>query len=143
MTLPTSPSRAPLAEIDSRDRTPGDSNEKGDCLDADVARRLHRGTEAGIDWPVVREELFKYFNDELPGMGVSYTDGKVSEMMVNFWPTADANPSSSANHVAFARVCKSMPKMVFCKTLERAGWNTAVVRETVAEEVAKLKRQPG
>jgi len=50
-------------------------------------------------------------------------------MMVNFWPTADANPSSSANHVA--------------KTLERAGWNTAVVRENIAEEVAKLKRQPG
>jgi dihydrofolate reductase len=64
-------------------------------------------------------------------------------MMVNFWPTGDANPSSSANHVAFARVWKTMPKMVFSKTLERAGWNTAVVRDNIADEVAKLKRQPG
>jgi dihydrofolate reductase len=88
-------------------------------------------------------ELFKYFNDELPGMGVFLYGRKVYEMMVNFWPTADANPSSSANHVAFARVWKTMPKMVFSKTLERAGWNTAVVRENIAEEVAKLKRQPG
>jgi dihydrofolate reductase len=76
-------------------------------------------------------------------MGVFLYGRKVYEMMVNFWPTADANPSSSANHVAFVRVWKTMPKMVFSKTLERAGWNTAVVRENIAEEVAKLKRQPG
>jgi dihydrofolate reductase len=101
------------------------------------------GPKREFDWPVVREELFKYVNDELPGMGVFLYGRKVYEMMVNFWATADANPSSSADHVAFARVWKAMPKMVFSKTLERAGWNTAVVRETIAEEVAKLKRQPG
>jgi hypothetical protein len=28
------------------------------------------GLKREFDWPVVREELFKYLNDELPGMGV-------------------------------------------------------------------------
>jgi dihydrofolate reductase len=36
-----------------------------------------------------------------------------------------------------------MPKIVYSKTLERAGWNTTVVRDVVAEEVRKLKEQPG
>ncbi|HMC37290.1 MAG TPA: dihydrofolate reductase family protein, partial [Actinomycetota bacterium] len=31
----------------------------------------------------------------------------------------------------------------YSRTLERAGWNTTVVRDVVAEEVMELKAQPG
>jgi len=36
-----------------------------------------------------------------------------------------------------------MPKIVFSKTLERADWNTVVVRDVVAEEIMELKALPG
>ena len=43
----------------------------------------------------------------------------------------------------FARFWRDMPKIVYSRTLERAGWNTTVVREVVPEEVTRLKAQPG
>jgi len=36
-----------------------------------------------------------------------------------------------------------MPKIVFSRTLERADWNTTVVRDVVADQVMELKAQPG
>jgi dihydrofolate reductase len=36
-----------------------------------------------------------------------------------------------------------MPKIVYSTTLERADWNTTIVRDVVPEEVTKLKSQPG
>ncbi len=36
-----------------------------------------------------------------------------------------------------------MPKIVYPRTLERADWNTTVVRNVVPEEVRALKAQPG
>jgi len=45
--------------------------------------------------------------------------------------------------VEFARIWRDMPKIVYSRTLERADWNTTVVRDLVAEEVMELKAQPG
>jgi dihydrofolate reductase len=45
--------------------------------------------------------------------------------------------------IEFARIWRDMPKIVFSRTLERADWNTTVVRDLVAEEVMDLKAQPG
>jgi dihydrofolate reductase len=36
-----------------------------------------------------------------------------------------------------------MPKIVYSRTLEKAGWNTTVVPDVVPEEVLALKSQPG
>ena len=36
-----------------------------------------------------------------------------------------------------------MPKIVSSRTLERADWNTTIVREVVPGEVMELKAQPG
>jgi dihydrofolate reductase len=36
-----------------------------------------------------------------------------------------------------------MPKIVFSKTLERADWNTTVVRDLVVDDILALKAQPG
>ena len=43
----------------------------------------------------------------------------------------------------FARIWKALPKVVFSKTLEKVAGNARLVRDDVAEEVAKLKEQPG
>jgi len=42
-----------------------------------------------------------------------------------------------------AGIWKQLPKIVFSKTLEKVEGNARLVRDGVAEEVAKLKEQPG
>jgi dihydrofolate reductase len=77
-------------------------------------------------------------------MSVSFLNGRVMyELMAGFWPTADKDPSSTKPMVEFARIWRNMPKIVFSRTLERADWNATVVRDVVADEIMKLKAQPG
>src|ERR687891_2121562 len=57
--------------------------------------------------------------------------------------TADENPSAPEHELEFARIWKDMPKIVFSKTLEKVEGNARLVRDGVAEEVARLKEQPG
>ncbi|MDQ0945682.1 dihydrofolate reductase family protein [Streptomyces sp. V1I1] len=64
-------------------------------------------------------------------------------LMAGFWPTADTGPSSSRPLVEFAGIWRDMPKIVFSRTLERADWNTTIVRDVVVEEIMALKAQPG
>ena len=45
--------------------------------------------------------------------------------------------------VDFAGIWRDMPKIVYSRTLDAAGWSTTVVRGVVPEEVNELKAQPG
>lgn len=101
------------------------------------------GPNRGLDWQMVDDELHRHFNEWLSGMS-AFLDGRVSyELMAGYWPTADADPSSPETVVEFARIWRDMPKIVFSRTLERAGWNATVVRDVVVDEINELKAQPG
>ena len=101
------------------------------------------GPEQDLSWHLVDDELHSHFNDELRTMG-AFLDGRVTfELMADFWPTADQDPSSTPAMVEFAKIWRDMPKIVYSRTLERADWNTTVVRDVVADDVLALKAQPG
>ena len=101
------------------------------------------GPERELDWHLVDEELHRHFNEQLSVMG-AFLDGRVTyELMAEFWPTADQDPSSTGHMVEFSRIWRDMPKIVYSKTLEAADWNTTIVRDVIAEEVMALKSQPG
>lgn len=101
------------------------------------------GPQRDISWHRVDDELHSHFNDELRTMG-AFLSGRVTyELMADFWPTADTDPSSTAPMVEYSRIWRDMPKIVYSRTLESAGWNTTVVRDVVVEEVMELKDQPG
>jgi dihydrofolate reductase len=101
------------------------------------------GPDGELDWHLVDDELHHHFNVLLGPMG-AFLDGRVTyELMAGFWPTADQDPSSTGPMVEFARIWRDMPKIVFSRTLERADWNTTVVRDVDPAEIAKLKAQPG
>ena len=102
-----------------------------------------QGPNRELDWHMVDDELHSHFNEVLSAMG-AFLSGRVThELMAGFWPTADTDPSSTGPMVEFARIWRDMPKIVFSRTLERADWNTTVVRDLVAEEIQELKAQPG
>ncbi|WP_145794909.1 dihydrofolate reductase family protein [Kitasatospora atroaurantiaca] len=101
------------------------------------------GPDREIDWHLVDDELHSYFNEQLRALG-AFLSGRVThELMAGFWPTADSDPSSTGPMVEFARIWREKPKIVYSRTLERADWNTTIVREVDVEEIRALKAQPG
>jgi dihydrofolate reductase len=101
------------------------------------------GPNREIDWHLVDDDLHRHFNEQLSGMG-AFLSGRVTyELMAGFWPTADKDPSSTPPMVEFSRIWREKPKIVYSKTLQRADWNTTIVRDVVPAEVEQLKTQPG
>ncbi len=101
------------------------------------------GPNREIDWHLVNDEMHSYFNEVLGAMG-AFLHGRVTyELMAQSWPTADQDPELPKTMVEFSRIWLDTPKIVYSRTLERADWNTTVVRDVVADEVRELKAAPG
>lgn len=101
------------------------------------------GPGSDLSWHRVDDELHRYFNEQLAGMS-AFLDGRRSwELMAGYWPTADEDPDAGEPEREFARIWRDMPKIVYSRTLQEAGWNTTIVREVVADEVRALTEQPG
>jgi dihydrofolate reductase len=60
-----------------------------------------------------------------------------------YWETAEERPAAPKYELEFARIWKATPKIVFSKTLEKVEGNARLVTGDAAEEVARLKEQPG
>jgi dihydrofolate reductase len=96
-----------------------------------------------LDWVVIDEELHSFANDEAREAGAFLYGRRLYQNMAAFWPTADTLPEMPAYVVDFARIWKPKPKIVFSKTLDSVEWNSRLVTGDVAEQVAKLKAEPG
>ncbi|MFC8515890.1 dihydrofolate reductase family protein [Streptomyces sp. NPDC057257] len=92
-----------------------------------------------LGWHRVDEELHQHMNDTVRRLGGLLSGRRVYETMAAYWPTADADPDASPVTVEFAGIWREIPKVVYSRTLEKADWNTTVVREVVPEEVRALK----
>jgi dihydrofolate reductase len=101
------------------------------------------GPNGEFDWPVVRPELHRAFNERAKELGGLLYGRKVFEGMAAFWPTADEDPDVDENTAAFARLWRPIPKTVFSRTLVDPGWNATVVGDDVAGAVARLKAGAG
>jgi dihydrofolate reductase len=100
------------------------------------------GPDGEIDWSAPDEELHRFHNQQTREVGVHLCGRRLYEEMV-YWETADEKPSLAEHELEFARIWKDTPKIVFSKTLEKVEGNARLARDSVAEEVAKLKEQPG
>jgi dihydrofolate reductase len=100
------------------------------------------GPDGEIDWSAPDEELHRFHNQQTRELGAHLCGRRLYEEMV-YWETADENPSAAEHELEFARIWKSLPKVVFSTTLEKVEGNARLARADVAEEVAELKEQPG
>ena len=107
-------------------------------LDGFVAR-----PNGDLDWVTVDEELHTFANDQAREHGAFLYGRRLYELMAAYWPTADRNPATPPVEVEFARIWKEKPKLVFSKTLNRVDWNSRLVRDVVADEIAGLKAESG
>src|SRR5215212_2316103 len=109
----------------------------GVSLDGFVA-----GPEGEIDWSAPDEELHRFHNQQARETGAQLYGRRLYEVMIS-WETADERPSAPEHVLEFARIWKDTPKIVFSKTLEKVEGNARLVRDSAAEEVVRLKEQPG
>jgi dihydrofolate reductase len=95
-----------------------------------------------IDWTMPDEELHRFHNERARGLGVHLCGRRLYEEML-YWETAGENPSASEIEIEFAGIWKALPKLVFSSTLEKVEGNATLAAEGLAEEVARLREQPG
>jgi len=81
------------------------------------------------------EAVTRWILDTVEAAGAHLMGRVTYEEMSSFWPTSTSE---------FARPMNEIPKVVFSKTLERADWpETRIASGDLAEEVERLKREPG
>ncbi|HEV8582700.1 MAG TPA: dihydrofolate reductase family protein [Thermoanaerobaculia bacterium] len=93
--------------------------------------------EAPEKWsfPYWNDEIAKFKSDELFASAAHLLGRVTYETFAAAWPSRTGE---------FADRFNSLPKYVVSKTLENPEWaGTHVIKENVAEEISKLKRQPG
>jgi len=101
------------------------------------------GPDHDISWHRVDDELHQHMNDTIRGLGGLLSGRRTYEGMASYWPTADADPDASAVTAEFAGIWRDIPKAVYSRTIEHAGWNTTVYRDVLPEEVRALKERAG
>jgi dihydrofolate reductase len=100
------------------------------------------GRDGSFDWSAPDEELHRFHNQQMREIGAHLCGRRLYEVMV-YWETADQDPSAGEVELEFAGIWQKLPKIVFSKTLERVEGDARLVRDGVAEEVARLKEEPG
>jgi dihydrofolate reductase len=101
------------------------------------------GPNGEIDWTEPDEELHRFHNQQTRQLGAHLLGRRLYEVMT-YWETAEEQkPAAPEYEIEFARIWKELRKIVFSKTLEKVEGNTRLVRSNAAEEVARLKDQPG
>jgi dihydrofolate reductase len=99
------------------------------------------GPNGEIEWnePYFDEEMAGYINELFTTLDTLLFGRVTYQWFAQFWPDQGVK-----NDPIFAGKMNSLPKIVFSKTLEKAEWsNSRIVRDNIAEEIARLKQQPG
>jgi dihydrofolate reductase len=93
-----------------------------------------------LDEEFDRFSVAQLHDTDLLIFGRATYEGMASEGMASYWPTQGAREDDPV----VAELMNSLPKLVVSTTLESADWdNTRLVGGDVAEELTKLKQQPG
>ncbi len=93
------------------------------------------GARGGWVFLFPNEEMARFKSDELFASDTLLLGRATYQIFAAAWPSRTGE---------FADRINSLPKHVVSTTLEKAEWNNSrLIKENVAEEVSKLKQQPG
>ena len=94
-----------------------------------------------MSWAHKNDPEWDKFVAENSKSGGELLFGRVTyEMMASYWPT----PAAADQFPELAEQMNKLPKVVFSRTLDSASWqNTRLLKGDLADEVRKLKQEPG
>jgi dihydrofolate reductase len=98
------------------------------------------GPGGDISWHNTDEEFNEYAIQQTGTLDVILFGRVTYQMMASYWPTQAAIKDDPI----VAGQMNRLPKLVFSRTLDKAEWNnTRLIKDHIAEEISKLKQQPG
>lgn len=100
------------------------------------------GPDGTFDWSAPDPEVFRFWIDEVRGVGVHLMGRRLYETML-YWETADQDPSLGADEREWTALWKPLPKVVFSTTLTAVEGAARLASDGLAEEIARLRAEPG
>jgi dihydrofolate reductase len=100
------------------------------------------GPDGSFDWGGPSEEVFRFWIDEIRGVGVHLMGRRLYETML-YWETADQERSLDDAELEWAALWKPLPKVVFSTTLSEVQGNARLASGGLAEEIERLRAEPG
>jgi dihydrofolate reductase len=102
------------------------------------------GPNGEMDWVMVDEEMGNYEYDVVSAADTLLLGRVTYQSFAGAWPYVPDNPNASEGEKVYARRLNEMRKVVFSRTLESVEWtNSTLLKAVVAEEIEKLKQEPG
>lgn len=93
---------------------------------------------------IADDELHKFYTDQLNTLDTVLFGRVTYQLFESYWPTAPGDPNATKSMVEFAHKINALPKIVFSKSLQGAGWNnTQLVKGDAVEEIINLKQGIG
>jgi dihydrofolate reductase len=100
------------------------------------------GPDGGFDWTAPDPEVFRFWIDEIRGVGVHLLGRRLYETML-YWETADQDLSLGAAELEWAELWKPLPKVIFSTTLSSVEGQARLASGSVAEEIERSRGEPG
>lgn len=100
------------------------------------------GPDGSFDWTGPDEEVFRFWIDEIRGVGVHLLGRRLYETML-YWETADQGSSLDDSELEWTALWKPLPKVVFSTTLTAVQGNARLASGGLAEEIERLRAEPG
>jgi dihydrofolate reductase len=102
------------------------------------------GPNGELDFMTYNEELAQWADELMKTVGAPVYGRKTYQLMEGYWPTVLKKPNAPKQSLAHAQWVEDIPKIVFSRTLDEATWNnTRLIKDNIAEEIGKLKQEPG
>jgi hypothetical protein len=99
------------------------------------------GPDGNFDW-TVPDEVFRFWIDEIREVGVHLMGRRLYETML-YWETADQDRSLDDAELEWAALWKPLPKVVFSTTLSAVQGHARLASGGLAEEIERLRAEPG
>jgi dihydrofolate reductase len=100
------------------------------------------GPDGRFDWTAPDPDVFRFWIDEIRDVGVHLMGRRLYETML-YWETADQDPSLGEAELEWTALWKPLPKVVFSSTLHEVQGNARLASGSVAEEIERLRNEPG
>lgn len=99
------------------------------------------GPDGDFDWPGFTDDVFRISLDEIRTIGVHLMGRRLYETM-RYWETEDPADFNDLER-EWAALWNPLPKVVFSRTLTAVEGNARLATGTVADEIARLRAEPG
>jgi len=99
------------------------------------------GPDGSFDWTAPDPEVFRFWIDEIRGVGVHLLGRKLYETML-YWETVDQASLDEAE-LEWAALWNPLPKVVFSTTLSAVQGNARLGSGRPGEEIERLRAEPG